>query len=89
MRPRLTRPDLREPTGPPLSPGQIRLVTGMSEDTIVREIAAGELIAFRTPGGHHRVFWGSARAWAIRLGVLRLRVNPASAANPTSTLHAS
>jgi hypothetical protein len=60
----------------------------MSEDTIVREIEAGEMIAFRTPGGHHRVFWSSARAWAIRLGVLRVVLNSAKSSNHTSSLHA-
>ena len=84
---RLTRPDLRQPSGPPLSLGQIRMVTGISEDTIVREIEAGELVAFRTPGGHRRVLWSSARAWAVRIGVFQI-LNPANSANPSRTLHA-
>jgi excisionase family DNA binding protein len=80
--------DLRARTGPPLSTSQLARVAGLSDDTIRNEVAAGELIAFRTRGGHIRIYWHSARAWAVRIGIFHVRPTAETAETVTSSLHA-
>ena len=82
------RVDLRAPLGPPISTSQLARVVGMSDDTIRSEIAAGELRAFRTPGGHLRIYWTSARAWAVRIGAFKVRPTAETAETETSSLPA-
>lgn len=83
MRP---RPDLRLPDGPPLTVGQLVAFSGLSDETIRREIEANQLVAFRTRGGHWRVYWRSAHRWAISLGILRVRaeMSQTSQSSPTN-----
>jgi excisionase family DNA binding protein len=63
---------LRVPDGPPLSVGQLVAFSGLSDETIRREIEAKQLTAYRTRGGHWRIYWRSAHRWAITLGILRI-----------------
>ena len=69
--------DLTQPSGPPLTTGQLAAVVGLSSETIRREITLGVLRAFRRPAlptrgkrTEYRIAWGEARRYAIMVGVL-------------------
>ena len=66
--------DLKQTTGTPISTTQLADAVGLSDETIRRDIALGEIAAGakRGPNGRRRYLipWPEARRYAVQLGVI-------------------
>lgn len=70
-RSRLPDIDLTQPTGAPITTGQLARYVGLSRQTIRRDIEAGELRGYRHgQAGDWRIRWDEARRYCMNLGLI-------------------
>lgn len=68
----MTRIDLRQLVGPPLTTEELGAALGLSRRSVLEAIDAGELHAVRMPPAYvqYRIAWHECRRYAMALGLI-------------------